>query len=315
MVDASRDEAWRLSELEPFIQPSLSNGRKQRLGFFISVSTLGIASLPAIEWVRVQWTQGLFGGYGAAFLTPLFAIGLAFIARRIHTNPPEVSADDNRWLVLQTSFALITAIVVTFGRIEDHYWFGILALILPLWVYVALIDFGGVEWARAYRFPVFFLYFSLPVEPLIYVWADTFLQELTADLAYVFLNSTGFPVKYWNAHTLYSNAFYVIVDETCAGMNMIVSLFMYAVVFAWLFRLKVRTWIFPLGCVLPLALFSNGVRVAFIYVLGVKGGTELAMGHWHELSGFFAFLPTLLGVYLVTSLTHLRCDASKEQHA
>ena len=69
---------------------------------------------------------------------------------------------------------------------------------------------------------------------------------------------------------------------------------------------------FPLGCVLPLALLSNGVRVAFIYVLGVKGGTELAMGHWHELSGFFAFLPTLLGVYLVTSLTHLRFDATKK---
>ena len=85
------------------------------------------------------------------------------------------------------NFALVTAIVVTFGRIEDHYWFGVLALILPVWVYVVLIDFGGVEWARAYRFPVFFLYFSLPVEPLIYGWADTFLQELTADLAYVFL--------------------------------------------------------------------------------------------------------------------------------
>ena len=205
--------------------------------------------------------------------------------------------------------------MVTFVPVEDNYWFGVLALILPVWIYLVLIDFGGIEWARGYQFPVFFLYFALPLEPLIYEWADTHLQELTADLAYVFLHLTGFPVEYWNDHTLYSKVFYVIVDETCAGMNMIVSLFMYAIVFTWLFRLKARSWIFPLGCVLPLALVSNGVRVAFIYVLGVKGGTELAMGYWHELSGFVAFLPTLLGVYLVTSLTQRRCASTKQKHA
>ena len=132
-----------------------------------------------------------FGGLRRGIPYALIRYRVGFRRSKIHTNPP-TSPDDNRWLILQTTFALITAIVVTFARIEDHYWFGVLALILPVWVYVGLIDFG-TEWARAYRFPVFFLYFSLPVEPLIYGWADTFLQELTADSRMSFYIRPAFP--------------------------------------------------------------------------------------------------------------------------
>ena len=65
---------------------------------------------------------------------------------------------------------------------------------------------------------------------------------------------------------------------TCSGMNLLVTLFMYALIFGWIARHDLRQRLLLCLSVVPLALFSNGLRVAAIYLLGLYGGTKAATG-------------------------------------
>ncbi|MGB0647151.1 MAG: exosortase/archaeosortase family protein [Bradymonadia bacterium] len=251
----------------------------------------------------------MFGGTGSAVLTPFISLALGWLAvRRSKTRVSDAEASRLPYdFILLLMPAVLILSLLLFNTTE--WWFGICALLWPLWV-LALIQEG---WGKTLRvklnFPVLFLWFAFPIEPLLYDVLDTPLQEVTTDISVNVLSVLGYQTKYWNPHTFYSNDFYIIVDETCSGMNLLVTLFMYALIFGWIARHDLRQRLLLCLSVVPLALFSNGLRVAAIYLLGLYGGTEAATGIWHEGSGVLAFLPTLIGIYALSSFLR-RLDAT-----
>ena len=239
----------------------------------------------------------MFGGVGSAALTPLIASSLGYIAWKQH---PENSIEAPRltprlWILLGLFPSVLSGGLM--GLSFHGPYFGVVAFAWPIWLLVLLECTFGSSLRKRLNFPVLFLWFALPMEPLFFDLVDTPLQEWTASIAVFLLNSCGFAVKFWNAHTFYSDAFYIIVDETCSGMNLLVTLSMYALVFGWATQQRNAHRCYLVLSVLPLALISNGVRVGVIYLLGLYGGEELAKGGWHELSGVLAFAPTLLVIY------------------
>jgi exosortase len=190
----------------------------------------------------------------------------------------------------------LTIAVVSLSDINSS-WFGLLTVCWPLWCLAVVEVAYGAERRAQLRFSVLFLWFTLPFEPFLYELIDTPLQEMTADVAVSVLGLFGYETVYWNAHTFYSDTFYIIVDETCSGMNLLITLFMYALIFGWATRQTLTHRISLFLCVVPLAICSNGVRVAAIYLLGFYGGESVATGFWHDGSGVLAFLPTLVAIY------------------
>ncbi len=208
-----------------------------------------------------------------------------------------------------------SCLTITFvGLLEfDSSWFGALTFLWPLWC-LSLVEAGFGHLRRAQLvFPVLFLWFTLPFEPYLYEILDTPLQEITADVAVSALALMGYETVYWNAHTFYSDTFYIIVDETCSGMNLLVTLFMYALIFGWATRRTIAQRAILVLSVIPLALCSNGARVAAIYLLGFYGGESVAKGAWHDGSGILAFLPTLIVIYGLGELMG-RWNAKKTRH-
>ena len=256
--------------------------------------------LPIVLWLLEVWDSGIFAGAGTALLTPLIVVALSVISLRgLQRSTSDVAG---RWLMPAYIGASILALTVLIEPGVTSKWMFLIGLAWPIWLLSWIGLTFGYQTARVLLFPLLFLWFCLPFEPYLYDALDTPLQELTTDVAVVFLGWIGHPVQYWNAHTFYTDEFYIIVDETCSGMNMIVTLSMYALIFGWVTRhpLVNRCWM--VLSVLPLALLSNGLRVAAIYLLGIHGGEELAKGFWHDGSGVVAFMPTLVGIYAVGEL-------------
>lgn len=269
------------------------------------------ALVPVYLWLLHVWTQGLFGGMGSAALTPFISLCLGYVAIRQRKVSSKSIPSAAIWLSLIVSSCLTTALVLLFEFQSP--WFGLLTFVWPVWC-IILIEAGfGSERRAQLVFPVLFLWFTLPFEPYLYEILDTPLQEITADIAVSALALFGYETTYWNAHTFYSDTFYIIVDETCSGMNLLVTLFMYALIFGWATRRTLVQRALLVMSVIPLALCSNGARVAAIYLLGFYGGEPLAKGAWHDGSGILAFLPTLVVIYGLGELMG-RWTARKTRH-
>ena len=250
-----------------------------------------------VLWLQEVWRTNIFGGAGTALLTPFISLGLCVIALRrpIHF---EVDSHNHWGIVLQYVMGVV-AIGILLEPGKGSAWMLLLAVCWPFWLLSWIAVSFGYQKSRQLVFPILFLWFCLPFEPYLYETLDTPLQEMTTDVAVWLLGLAGYEVQYWNAHSFYSEDFWIIVDETCSGMNMIVTLTMYALIFGWVTRHRLSSRLVLLGSVLPFALLSNGLRVAAIYLLGLYGGEALAKGFWHEGSGVLAFLPTLFGIYAI----------------
>lgn len=152
----------------------------------------------------------------------------------------------------------------------------------PLW---------GEELSARLHFPLSIAVFGLPWEGVLRR-CDEPLQRLSADIAVITLDLTDALslsdtyVRYWDSFTIYSHQFYLIVNETCAGANLLLSMTLYALGFGWVMGVSLRrAWVLVLY-IIPLSICFNGLRVAVIFLLGHAGSVELATGPWHEGSGY-----------------------------
>ena len=147
--------------------------------------------------------------------------------------------------------------------------------------------------------PLSFLMLVLPWEYYLRSTAQLTLQSWTADLSILLLNGLGYVVWHYNAFTIDSDRYYLIINETCSGINMLVALFMYTLVFTWMARSFWMTRVTLLLLVFPIAMATNILRVTCIYLLGYYGGVEWADGFWHSGSAYVLFVPIFLVLYLL----------------
>ena len=116
------------------------------------------------------------------------------------------------------------------------------------------------------------------------------------------LKMAQYEVWYHNAYTIDSSRYYVIVNETCSGVNLVMTLLMYTLVFGW-FAQPRRLGRFILICaVFPIAMVANGLRVTTIFLLGHYGGIESADGFWHTGSAYILFIPVFWFLYVLNGI-------------
>ncbi len=144
------------------------------------------------------------------------------------------------------------------------------------------------------HYPLSLSLFTLPWEALLRQF-DESLQVISTDIAVYFLEfidwlsfTQPMQISYWDAITIYSERFYLIINETCAGVNLLLSMSLYAFGFAWVMKCSVkRSWLL-VAYMIPLCLIFNGLRITIIFCLGHFGDQALATGSWHEGSAYIS---------------------------
>ncbi|MEZ4468624.1 MAG: exosortase/archaeosortase family protein [bacterium] len=262
-----------------------------------TLACLLVIAIPVGIWTVHTWLDGTLGGGAAGLLAVPMSTVLAWLAtRRPAWATPGPDRPGAERLLAVTTAALIGGLVFV-----DHTWDALILVgaLLPVAFFAWLWGWLGLGHARLLAVPVGFSAFALPWEYFLRARLDVPLQIWSADIAQLLLGLTGHPVRIWNDYTIYDARFYVIVNETCSGMNMLVTLAMYTLVFGWVAQpsLRARGLLFLL--VLPLALLANGARVAGIHLMGLYGGVELAMGPWHTRSAYLIFLPVFWFLFVV----------------
>ena len=160
----------------------------------------------------------------------------------------------------------------------------------------AVLCFGGIDYLRAWAFPLLLAIFMLPKLAVVYNQVTLPLQLLASRMAAAMLTVGGFAVIR-EGNILDVGGHRVLVAEACSGIRYLLPLGFMSQVIAYLTGTKAWMRVAMLTAALSLAIVANAVRVAAsAYSPALEGGTP------HFMLGVVLFgvcLAALLGITTV----------------
>jgi exosortase len=156
----------------------------------------------------------------------------------------------------------------------------------------AVLLLGGTEYLRIFAFPLFLLFFMVPIPAVIYNQITFPLQLLASRAAETTIDLLQIPViREGNVLILPQQTLNVV--EACSGIRSLLTLTFLSLVYGYFF--EKRTWVRVVLFLstIPIAIAANAGRVAFTGVIS-QFKPELAEGWFHEAQGWVIFMIALV---------------------
>jgi len=154
---------------------------------------------------------------------------------------------------------------------------------------------------RILAFPLGFLLLMIPIPAIIFNQIAFPLQLVASQVGEAGLSAMGVPVlREGNVMILARTT--LEVAEACSGIRSLISLLTLGIVFGYFTdsRTSVRTGI-ALAAI-PVAILTNGLRVAGTGVAAHYIGPEAAEGFFHTFSGWLVFLLAFVLMFIIARL-------------
>jgi exosortase len=156
---------------------------------------------------------------------------------------------------------------------------------------------GSVLWVAGWRilkilaFPLFLLFFMIPIPSVIYYQMTLPLQFLASDIAERTLSLVGIPVlREGNILELPSQRLSVV--EACSGIRSLLSLSFLSLVYGYFFEKRAWIRVALFISTVPIAIIANSARVSITGVVS-EVDPELARGVFHFAEGWVVFVAAL----------------------
>ena len=169
----------------------------------------------------------------------------------------------------------------------------------------AVLFIGGWPHLKALTFPLAFLLLMIPIPAIIFNQIAFPLQLLASEFGTQALSLAGIPVlREGNVIVLARTS--LEVAEACSGIRSLISLLSLGIVLGYF--TDRRTWVRVTVALLtiPIAIVTNGLRVAGTGIAAHYYGVKAAQGFLHAFSGWLVFAVALALVFgvqrIVTAL-------------
>ncbi len=146
---------------------------------------------------------------------------------------------------------------------------------------------GGVEVLKRLAFPLFLLFFMIPLPAVIYNQITFPLQLLASKLAEHSLDLVGIPVLR-EGNILETPHQRLSVVEACSGIRSLLSLSFLALVYGYFFEKRRWLRVVLFLSTVPIAIAANAFRVTLTGILG-EYDKALAEGAFHLFEGWVVF--------------------------
>ena len=263
----------------------MSPARKTQLPW-ASVAWFGILAIacyaPVLGRLVVQWSNDEDMSHG--FFVPMVSV---FIAWQRRDEVLAIKPRTNWWGLVVVLWGGIQLLIATLGaELSLARSAFVITLIGSVWL------LGGTAILRKLAFPLFLLFFMVPIPAVVYNRITFPLQLLASRLADEALTLLQVPVlREGNILELPNQRLSVV--EACSGIRSLLSLTFLSLVYGYFFekRWQVRTALFI--STVPIAIIANGSRVTLTGILS-QIRPELAEGFFHSASGWVIFVVALL---------------------
>ncbi len=153
----------------------------------------------------------------------------------------------------------------------------------------AILFLFGWRHLQALIFPLAFLLLMIPLPAIIFNQIAFPLQLLASRAGEFAISSADIPVLREGNVLVLANTT-LEVAEACSGIRSLISLLALGIVFGYFS--DSRTWVRTLiaASTIPVAIISNGARVAGTGIAAHRWGPSVAEGFFHEFSGWVVFM-------------------------
>ncbi|MGR6331237.1 exosortase V [Sphingomonas sp. XXL09] len=273
---------------------ALSDRRRSgALAPLVLLAGLALVVVPTMIFVaKVSWTTEA-GAHGPIVLfTGLWLLWRLWPAARPLVAPPP--------LILPVLGLLVTLPLYLVSRIAQIVEIqGYLMYAVVLVTIYALI---GLPAMRRLWFPLLYLAFMFPLP-------DTLVAAMTGSLktgisraAVALLYQFGYPIGSAGV-TIQVGQFQLLVAAACSGLNSIVALT--AISLFYVYMRHQADWRYALLLtlfILPVAIFTNFIRVLILILLTYHAGDAMAQGFLHNFAGLTMFSVALLTIFAIDSV-------------
>lgn len=150
---------------------------------------------------------------------------------------------------------------------------------------------GGTVLLKKLAFPLFLLFFMIPIPAIIYSSLTLKLQIFASQLADGALTVLSVPV-YREGNILYLPNQTLSVVEACSGIRSLLSLTFLSLVYGYFFEKKTWMRVVLFFSTIPIAIVANGSRVTITGII-TQVNPKLAEGFFHEAEGWVIFMVAL----------------------
>ena len=243
------------------------------------VSALIVISYAPILFALVkQWYEDEDMGHG--FFVPVIA---GYIIWQERERLLAIETKPNWWGFAVLAWAGFQLYIATMGAelflSRTAFVFSIIGAVLLL---------GGSKLTKALAFPLFLLFFMVPIPSVIYNQITFPLQLLASRVAENAIDLMGIPViREGNVLVLSSQNLNVV--EACSGIRSLLTLTFLSLVYGYFGekRLWIRVALF--FSTIPIAIIANSGRVTMTGMVS-EINPELAAGFFHEAQGWVIFM-------------------------
>jgi exosortase len=177
-----------------------------------------------------------------------------------------------------------------------------LSLMMVALVLIWLGSFAGCYGPRAFRaglFPLFFLFFTVPIPDFPLSATIRFLQLGSAEMAALFFRLSGVPVLRQDT-VFFLPTLTIDIAPQCSGIRTSLALLITVLLAGHLFLRSGWSKLSLVLLAVPLAIFKNGLRIVTLTLLSVYVDAGFLKGDLHRRGGvvFFAITLSVTGVFL-----------------
>ena len=147
-------------------------------------------------------------------------------------------------------------------------------------------------------FPLGYLIFMIPFPYIIMKNIAVGLKLFNAKITYKVISLSGIPILQEGANLELPNIS-LVVGDFCTGVLSIVAISAISVLYAYLTQKKMVSRIILVVLALPIAIFSNTVRLISTVILAYYFGEKALGSFFHQFHGTVNFLFTILFLALV----------------
>ena len=165
---------------------------------------------------------------------------------------------------------------------------------------IVLFLFGWKR-LRVVLFPLAFLLLMVPLPAILFNQVAFPLQLLASQVGELAITAANVPVLREGNLLILPNMT-LEVAEACSGIRSLVSLLTLGIVFGYF--ADTRTWVRTIIALstIPVAILSNGMRVAGTGIAAHRFGPAVADGFFHEFSGWLLFVVAFLMMFALQRL-------------
>lgn len=165
-----------------------------------------------------------------------------------------------------------------------------------------LYSFIGWRALRALWFPLLYLVFAVPLPDSLVAAATNPLKLWISESAVDLLYAAGYPIAS-SGVTIQIGQYQLLVAAACAGLNSLITLTALTLFYVYVsHRAEWRYMLALAVAAVPIAIFSNLVRVLILIMLTYYAGDAAAQGFLHNFAGMTTFAVSLVSIYLIDKL-------------